>query len=62
LHDIYSVKSLPEILFKVRETLEQRLNLVKTDVKEFQEELKKNIPLDIEKIYHDFLNNKRGRK
>ncbi len=61
LNDIYSVKSLPEILAKVQDGLEQRLQYVKNEDREFEEEIKKNKPLDIGKIYNNFLSNKRGR-
>jgi hypothetical protein len=61
LNDIYSVKSLPEILEKVQDSLEQRLHYVKNEDREFEEEIKKIKPLDIGKIYNNFLSSKRHR-
>jgi hypothetical protein len=59
--DIYSIKSLNQILNQVK--LEIEIAIVKDDDedKTFQEEIKKAKPFDIIKSYRDFLKKKRGR-
>jgi len=63
LNDIYSVKTLDEILAKIKTSLESKVKLVKSDDTEdlLQEEFKKNTPLNLSKIYKNFLTKKRER-
>jgi hypothetical protein len=63
--DIYSIKSLREILTQVRDEIQISLNkIIKSDEdceNEFNEEVKKLKPLDIVKSYREFLQQKRSR-
>jgi len=60
--DIYSIKSLNEILRKVKLEIESAILKDVDDDLSFREEVKKAKPLDIIKSYKEFLKNKRGRE
>jgi hypothetical protein len=60
--DIYSIKSLNEILKTLKVEIEGALLCDDDEEKLFVEEIKKSKPFDIIKSYKDFLKQKRGRE
>lgn len=59
--DIYSIKSLNEILNRVKSEIESAISKDDDEDTTLQEEIKKAKPYDIIKTFREYLKKKRGR-